>query len=100
MLTLLGYSVHTVPSGEEAVRYMEENEAALLLLDMVMRPGINGRVTYEKIIAMHPEQKTIIVSGFSETEEVKKVKELGVDLFLKKPFRSEGLARAIKQVLQ
>jgi PAS domain S-box-containing protein len=100
MLTLLGYSVHTVQSGEEAVQYMEDNEADLLILDMVMGPGINGRIAYEKIIAMHPGQKTIIVSGFSETEEVRKVKELGVDLFLKKPFRFEELAKAIKQVLQ
>ncbi len=100
MLTLLDYSVHTVQSGEEAVLYMEKNEAALLVLDMVMGPGMNGRATYEKIIAMHPGQKTIIVSGFSETEEVKKVKELGVDLFVKKPFRLDGLAKAIKQVLQ
>ncbi len=100
MLSLLGYSVHTVQSGEKAVLYMQEKDADLLVLDMVMGPGINGRVTYEKIIAMHPEQKTIIVSGFSETEEVKKVKSLGIDLFLKKPFRFEELAKAIKRVLK
>ncbi|MCW5208427.1 response regulator, partial [Desulfobulbus sp. US2] len=100
MLNLLGYTVHTVTSGEEAVRYMQENEAALLVLDMVMGPGINGRETYEEIIAIHPDQKTIVISGFSASEEIEKMKELGVDLLVKKPFRFEILAKAVRQALQ
>jgi hypothetical protein len=35
-----GYSVKTVSSGEEAVDYMKNNSANLLLLDMIMDPGI------------------------------------------------------------
>ncbi len=34
-----------VPSGEEAVEYLKENTVDLLLLDMIMDPGINGRET-------------------------------------------------------
>ena len=40
----------------------------LIVLDMVMPKGINGRETYEKIFKIHPGQKEIIASGFSETE--------------------------------
>ena len=39
---------------------------------MIMDPGINGRETYERIIKIHPGQKAIIVSGFANTDEVKK----------------------------
>jgi len=100
MLTVLGYTVHTVPSGEEAVRYMRENEAALLLMDMVLGAGINGRETYEEIIARHPDLKTVIVSGFSESEEMEKMRQLGVDLLIKKPYRFEALAKMVQQALQ
>ncbi|MCI5223990.1 MAG: response regulator, partial [Candidatus Electrothrix sp. AR4] len=100
MLTLLGYTVHTVTSGEEAVHYMQKNEATLLLLDMIMGSGINGRETYEKIIAMHPGQKAVIITGFSKNDEMEKMKQLGVDLLIKKPFRFEMLAMTIKQALQ
>ncbi|MGB5685054.1 MAG: response regulator, partial [Candidatus Electrothrix sp.] len=100
MLTVLGYTVHTVPSGEEAVRYMRENEAALLLMDMVLGAGINGRETYEEIIARHPDLKTVIVSGFSESEEMEKMRQLGVDLLIKKPYRFEVLAKTVQQALQ
>ncbi|MCI5144924.1 MAG: response regulator [Candidatus Electrothrix sp. AR3] len=100
MLTILGYTVHTVTSGEEAVRYMQKNEATLLLLDMVMGAGINGFETYEEIIAIHPDQKTIIITGFSEGEEIKKMRQLGVDLLIKKPFRFEMLAKTVRQALR
>ena len=98
MLTLLGYSVHTFASGEEAIQYIQKNEAALLLLDMVMGPGINGRETYEEIIAIRPDLKTIIVSGFSESEDMKKMRQYGVDHIIKKPFRFEELAQAVREL--
>jgi len=100
MLTVLGYTVHTVQSGEEAVRAMEREEANLLLLDMVLGAGINGRQTYEEIIARHPDVKTVIVSGFSESEEMEKMRQLGVHLLIKKPYRFEALAKMVQQALQ
>ncbi|HUU40264.1 MAG TPA: ATP-binding protein, partial [Desulfatiglandales bacterium] len=77
ILTMLGYKVETVASGEEAIEYLKEHKVDLILLDMIMDPGINGRETYEMIIKIHPNQKAIIASGFSETEEVKKAQQLG-----------------------
>ena len=101
MLEFLGYVVHTVASGEEAVRYVEKNAVDLVLLDMVMMAsGMNGRETYDEIIALHPGQKTVIISGFSDTEEINRAREFGADLFVKKSFRLEGLSIAVKQALQ
>ena len=71
MLTTLGYSAHAVSSGEEAVEYLKEHSVNLIVLDMIMDPGMDGLDTYKKIIKMHPRQKAIIASGFSETDRVK-----------------------------
>ena len=71
MLDTLGYKTEAVSSGEEAVEYLKEETVDLILLDMIMYPGINGRETYERIIKIHPNQKAIIVSGYAETAEVK-----------------------------
>ena len=46
ILDALGYKSNAVSSGEEAVEYLKENNVDLLLLDMIMDPGINGRETY------------------------------------------------------
>ncbi|MEN8257517.1 MAG: response regulator [Thermodesulfobacteriota bacterium] len=100
ILTLLNYTATTVSSGEDAVSYMAKNKADLVLLDMLMDPGINGRQTYEQILKEHPDQKAVIVSGFSESHEVKKAISLGAGGFIKKPYTLEELGLAIKKVLQ
>ena len=86
----------TVSSGEEAVDYMKGNSADLLLLDMIMEPGIDGYETYKRILELHPEQKAIIVSGFSETERVKDTQRLGAGAYVKKPYLLEKIGIAIR----
>ena len=66
---------------------------------MIMDPGINGLQTYKQIIEMHPQQKAIIVSGYSKNEDIEKVQELGAKTFIKKPFSLTQLGLAIKEEL-
>ncbi len=100
MLRVLGYKPAAVSSGEEAVKYLQVRTVDLILLDMVMDPGINGRETYERVIKIHPNQKAIITSGFAETDEVRKAQRLGAGLFIKKPFTLEKIGFAIKEELK
>ncbi|MCP4690941.1 MAG: PAS domain S-box protein, partial [Desulfobacterales bacterium] len=86
MLTMLHYSAQTFSSGEEAVEYMQAHSADLLILDMLMYPGIDGLETYKRIIELHPGQKAIIVSGFSENERVLEARRLGAGAHVKKPY--------------
>ena len=53
----------------------------------------------QEIIKNHPEQKAIIVSGFAETDDVKKVQKLGAGKFIKKPLTLHRLGVAIKEEL-
>ncbi len=100
MLTTLGYTVNTVASGEEAVVYLKEHTVDLIVLDMIMDPGINGRETYEKILKIHPNQKAIIVSGFAETDDVKETHKLGAGKYIRKPFTLEKIGLAVKEELE
>ena len=99
MLEKLGYNVLSVPSGEEAVMYMQENTADLLVLDMIMNPGIDGLQTYKKILQVHPRQKAIIASGFSESKQVKAAQKMGAGSYLKKPYSFEKIGLAVKAEL-
>ncbi len=99
MLSILGYRVETVSSGEKAIDFIRNQSMNLVILDMIMDPGINGRQTYEQIIAVRPEQKAIIASGFSETEEVKKAQELGAGSFIHKPYTLQQIGIAVKKAL-
>jgi len=99
ILKKLGYSVTSVSSGEEAVDYLKNNSADLLVLDMIMDPGIDGLETYKRILELHPGQKAIIVSGFSETERVKEAQRLGAGAYVKKPFLLEKIGIAVRDEL-
>ncbi len=57
-------------------------------------------MTYEEIIKIHPEQQTVIVSGFSKSDRVQKMEKLGVTLLILKAFRLEELAMTVKRALQ
>jgi len=99
MLNTLGYKAKAVSSGEEAVEYLTEHTVDLVLLDMIMDPGINGRQTYEQIIKIHPNQKAIIASGFAETDDVKKAQKLGAGQYIKKPYNLEKIGIVIRDEL-
>ncbi len=100
LLEKLGYSVTTVARGEEAVDYLKDNAADLLILDMIMNPGIDGYETYKRIFTLHPNQKAISVSGFSEAGRVKKAQKLGAEAYLKKPFLMEKIRGAVSDELE
>ncbi|MBT8373280.1 MAG: response regulator, partial [Deltaproteobacteria bacterium] len=97
LLRKLGYSVTAVASGEEATEYMKKRSSDLLVLDMIMEPGIDGLETYKRILKLHPGQKAIITSGFSETSRVREAQKLGVGAYVKKPYMLEKLEWQLKK---
>ncbi|MHC1725089.1 MAG: ATP-binding protein [Syntrophobacteraceae bacterium] len=99
MLTKLNYEVTAVSSGEEAVEYLKQNTVDLVVLDMIMDPGMDGLDTYAKILEIHPHQRAIIVSGFSETERVSKAQALGAGTYVRKPYVLEKLGLAVRKEL-
>jgi len=100
MLTKLGYIAEAVSSGEEAIEYVKEHPVDLIVLDMVMPKGINGRKTYEEIIKIRPKQKAIIASGYAKTKEVDAAQELGAGKYIKKPYTLEKVGLAVKEELE
>ena len=99
MLERLGYRVHTVPSGEAAVKYLKAGESDLMILDMIMDPGMDGLETFRQVHAMHPHLRVIITSGFSETHRVREALRLGAGPYVKKPYRLETLAIVVHEAL-
>lgn len=99
MLGKLGYQVASVPSGEAAVEHIQTHTVDLLVLDMIMVPGIDGLETYRRIIARHPGQKAIIASGFSESDRVRELQELGAGAYIRKPYTLETIGVAVRREL-
>ena len=99
LLGPLNYKLTSVASGEEAVAYLKTHEVDLMLLDMIMDPGMDGLDTYRQVLEIRPNQKAIIVSGFSESDRVKISEGLGVGAYLRKPYIKEKLGLAVRKEL-
>lgn len=99
MLGRLGYMVADAAGGEEAIEYLKNNQVDLIVLDMIMDPGIDGMETYRRILEMNAGQKAIIVSGFSETDRVRKAQKMGAGAFVRKPYILEKIGFAVRTEL-
>jgi two-component system cell cycle sensor histidine kinase/response regulator CckA len=100
ILERLGYRCQAVPSGEEALEFLREHTADLVVLDMIMNPGMDGYETYRQMQGIRPGQKAIMASGYSETERVRKAQQLGAGKYIKKPYTLTAIGKAIKEELQ
>ncbi|WP_419176625.1 response regulator [Desulfosediminicola sp.] len=98
-LRKLGYNTHSLTSGEAAIKFLRENRVDLLMIDMLMGQGLNGRETLEVVLKEWPELKVIVVSGYARKEEFLKSRELGVNVFLEKPVTLADMDSAVRAVL-
>ena len=99
-LQQLGYSVHTVDSGEQAIESIRSGTFDLLILDMVFETGMNGVDTFAAIKEIEPTQKALVTSGFFDPVEQQRISSLGINQYLHKPYSIATLGRAICQALQ
>ena len=99
VLEELGYKVTTVENGRKAIEILKTEDFDLVLLDMIMEPDIDGLETYREMKKFKPSQKTVIVSGFSESELIKTAIGLGVKAYVKKPYTVGTIGGVIRNII-
>jgi PAS domain S-box-containing protein len=91
-----GYRVRQASDGREGLAALDREKSDLVIIDFVM-PEMSGAEVARAIQADDPEQPILFVSGYSETEAVKRTAP-EVPL-LAKPFRAEALQKAVRAAL-
>ncbi len=99
ILQSLGYDVSTAMNGHDAVDQLSRRSVDLVVLDMIMEEGFDGLDTYRAIARLHPNQRAVIVSGFSSTDRVREMQELGAGAYIRKPYTLDSLGRAVRAEL-
>ncbi|MBI5267679.1 MAG: response regulator [candidate division Zixibacteria bacterium] len=100
ILSSLGYSVRMVENGRRAVEVISHDAVDVIVLDMIMEPDFDGLDTYRAILEIRPHQKAVVVSGFSATDRVQKILELGAAGYVKKPYSIDALGAAVREALE
>ena len=78
-------------SADDAIKYVDEHPTDLLILDVLMRYGIDGLTAAEKIKQKHPEVKIILTTSTAETSWEARAKEAGVESFWYKEYDDHSL---------
>ncbi len=101
MLEGCGYEVVLAEDGEHAVKLYAELSGKIraVILDIVM-PKMSGDEACARILAMDPQARIIISSGFCEDTRVKRALASGAKLFVPKPYSLKGLSSAVKSALE
>lgn len=85
--------INEASNADEALHMFESGIPDIILLDIKLRGSIDGLSLYEKIGTdiRFRKTKVIIVSGGRSDEEIDRARNLGVSVYLKKPFSPEKL---------
>ncbi len=92
----LGYVVSEAADGATGLAAWRESRPNLVVLDYLM-PGMSGAEVASIMLAEFPAQRLLFVSGYSETDAIKRVAPLAA--MLAKPFRAEALDVAVRNAL-
>lgn len=100
-LTRYGFSVLEAGCGEEALRICKESEGPihLLLVDVVM-PGMSGVELAPQIMAMRPDMKVILMSGYRDDQIFLNAALNPNTPFFHKPFTLEALIEKVEELLR
>jgi signal transduction histidine kinase/CheY-like chemotaxis protein len=100
-LSKLGYRILEAPNGVAALEIWKQHRAEirLLLTDLVMPEGLNGKELADQLVREDPRLKVIYISGYRADIIGNEVPlQEGVN-FLTKPFESQKLAQAVRRIL-
>ncbi|HMO51817.1 MAG TPA: ATP-binding protein [Kiritimatiellia bacterium] len=94
-----GCRVSLAASGREAVAFLREHDVDIVLLDMIMEADFDGLDTYEAIRAFKPDQRCVIVSGYSESDRALQALANGVRGFVQKPYTLTSLCETMRKAM-
>jgi nitrogen-specific signal transduction histidine kinase/CheY-like chemotaxis protein len=88
-----GYRVRQASDGREGLAEIARETPDLVIVDFIM-PGMSGAEVANRIRAKLPDQPILFVSGYSETDAVKRTAPDAP--LLAKPFRADALHKAVR----
>ena len=101
LLTPLGFSVTSVPSGPEALEKVSHNQFDLVILDVSM-PEMTGFEVCQRLRQMESYRETpvLMLTARSGEEDRHRGMEAGANLYLPKPISPKRLIALVEEALK
>jgi CheY-like chemotaxis protein len=104
MLSFLGYDVELACDGAEAIdlygRAMGSDAPFdAVIMDLTIPGGMGGKDAVSEILAVDPEAKVIVSSGYSNDPIMAHYKEYGFSAAIAKPFDLQSLKNIVETLV-
>lgn len=96
-LSSSGYLTFGAANGREALHMMHREKPDIALIDMTI-PGIDGFTLLAHLKDEKPEMATILMSGNSDEDCIKRARKEGACGYLVKPFDMEELKSLLTRI--
>ena len=95
LLQAFGYTVEAFSSALEAFEYLREPNRIEVVLSDLRMPGLSGEDVLRHVRAEFAELPVLIMSGHATDGDISRLKTLGLNAFLPKPFTPAQLSAAM-----
>jgi len=104
LLHHFGFEVSVASNGEEALAMYqkamaEDRRYDLVIMDLTVPGGMGGKETIPHLLAIDPNAKAIVSSGYSMDDVMSAYQDYGFRAVVPKPYRTTALLDTIRAVL-
>jgi two-component system cell cycle sensor histidine kinase/response regulator CckA len=104
MLHAVGHEVLLAKDGMEAVQLYREAMAIdtpidLIIMDLTIPGGMGGKEAVQEILAINPEAKVVVSSGYSNDPVMANFRDYGFSSAIAKPYQLSEITMVISQLL-
>jgi two-component system, cell cycle sensor histidine kinase and response regulator CckA len=105
MLTQSGYQAQTCIDGEEAISLYRAAKTigspfSAVIVDLTIPGGMGGREAAQHILAMDPDARLIVSSGYSNDTVMAEFATFGFSATLTKPYTLGAVAKTLSAILK
>ena len=91
--------VKSLPTADAAVTFCDRHEVDLIVMDIMMRYGIDGLTAAEQIKKRHPKIKIILATSTSESSWEDRARAAGVESFWYKEYSETPLLEIMDRTM-
>ena len=89
----------SIPCAEQAITFCDQNPVDLVVMDVMMKHGLDGLTCARSIKASHPEVKIILTTSTAKAEWIEKARRARVESFWFKEYSSTSLTEVMDRTM-
>jgi two-component system, NtrC family, response regulator AtoC len=94
-----GYSVQSLPRGQEVLQTLEEAPADLVISDIRM-PEMDGLTLLQQVKRVAPETSVLMMTAFGSIDTAVQAIKAGAYDYLTKPFKNDELTVVVRRAME